>query len=488
MASVGLGPTGNLAVAVNPGGGESDDHHLLLQAFVDESRDGFVVRQPFEAPFGSPAITTVDSEDCARNALNQLPFNDVVCSGRRASASVSTRGGDDRVTIRDDPTLALSCVASLVDANNVPVPPPALRVTLDLGEGADTLRLERALICPPGSAAPGQSRWSVEGGGGGGDDDLDGGELNDTLGGGPGLDALNGGRGDDDLRGNADADTLEGAQDDDTLRGGGGNDTFRGGGGDDLMHGGLDGAGSDTFDGGPGVDTVNYAFAASGVSVTIETSNNSPDGQPEEGDAVFDNVENVTGSAHDDALVGDADANLLLGSPGNDTLTGAGGPDALFGEGGDDTLDARDGVRDGRINCGSGTDAVTADLADQPLFIRPFGPSGCESRLFFARDDGPPGRLTSGVLRIGPGGVAGVRLACPANARVACRGVLRLRTLTPRPRIRATARYAVARATTEAVEITVPASLRGRTLEAETVERGVSRKGPRSAVRSVRIR
>ncbi len=366
------------------------------------------------------------------------------------------------------------------DANNVPVPPPALRATLDLGEGADTLRMEGALICPPGSAAPGQSRWSVEGGGGGGDDDLDGGELNDTLGGGPGLDTLNGGRGEDDLRGDADADTLEGAQGNDTLRGGGGNDTFRGGGGDDLMHGGLDGAGSDTFDGGPGTDTVNYAFAASGVSVTIETSNNSPDGQPGDGDAVFDNVENVTGSTHDDVLVGDADANLLLGSLGNDTVTGAGGADALRGQEGDDTLDARDGIRDQSVNCGPGTDVVTADLLDQPLFVRPFAPSGCESRLFFATDDGPPGRVLGDRLRVGRDRAARLVLSCPRGARVTCRGTLTLRAPGRRGRVLGRSAYSVPAGRRAPVRVSL-AGVPPRTVLAETRERGRSKKGPRSS-------
>jgi Ca2+-binding RTX toxin-like protein len=421
--------------------------------------------------------------------LFQLPFNDVGCNGLRASASVTTLGGDDRVTFKDDAALALACVPSLVDENNVPVPPPALRASLDLGAGVDTLRVLGPTVCPPGSAHPGQSEWSAAGTGGSGDDDLAGGPHDDVLGGGPGLDTVNGGEGDDELSGGDDRDILEGAQDDDTIRGGGGNDAFRGGGGDDLMLGGRDGEGSDTFDGGPGVDTVNYTFA-SGVSVTIELTNDNPDGEPGEGDAVFENVENVTGSTQADTLTGDGDANVLDGSPGPDRVTGAAGADTLLGGDGDDTIDARDGARDARINCGAGAgDVADADLADRVLFLatRTGGESGCEVRNLFAIDDGPPGRLVGRVLRVGTDGAARARLACPRNARVACRGVLRLRRAKPR-RVVASAAYRVARGSTGTIELEVAASLRGRTLQAETVERGVSRKGPRSSLRLVRVR
>ena len=113
-------------------------------------------------------------------------------------------------------------------------------------------------------------------------------------------------------------------------------------------------------------------------------------------------------------------------------------------------------------------------------------PRGCETRNFFAIDDGPPGRLTGGVLRV-RGGVARARLACLPNARVTCRGVLRLRRAQTR-RVVVAASYAVARGSTGTIELEIAGSLRGRILLAETVERGVSKKGPRSTARSVRIR
>jgi hypothetical protein len=440
---------------------------------------------------GRPPFVTSDSADCSVNPI----FNDVVCNGPRGQAEVTTFRGADVVTLRDDSSAGGPCIPSLVDANNVPIGPPQVRATLSLGGGDDALVLP-APTCPPGSAQPGQVGWSADADGEGGDDDLTGGVGDDDLSGGFGVDTLRGGFGDDELRGCDQGDTMRGGSGDDTMRGGDGDDGFQGDSGDDVFLGALDGAGQDIFIGGPGIDTVTYVFSSQGVVVTVVAPGpGDEDGRPGENDELTSGVENVTGTQQADVLVGDANANRLEGLAGTDQITGGAGADVLLGGDGNDTLDARDGIRDQAIDCSSGAgDVVSADLADRPLFgpvgsrSSPFVPNGCEQRLFSASDDGPPGRLTSGVLRIGRGGVASVPLACPAKARAACRGVLRLRTTKPRPRIRATARYAVAPRTTEAVEITVPASLRGRTLQTETLERGVSKKGPRSAVRSVRIR
>ena len=41
-------------------------------------------------------------------------------------------------------------------------------------------------------------------------------------------------------------------------------------------------------------------------------------------------IENVTGGAGDDTLIGDSQANVLIGGPGHDTLRGAAGDDALI--------------------------------------------------------------------------------------------------------------------------------------------------------------
>ena len=55
--------------------------------------------------------------------------------------------------------------------------------------------------------------------------------------------------------------------------------------------------------------------------------------------------EDMEGSFDNDVLIGDGRANSMLGQPGEDRF---------YGGGGDDVIDARDGVRDGSIQCGRG--------------------------------------------------------------------------------------------------------------------------------------
>ena len=53
----------------------------------------------------------------------------------------------------------------------------------------------------------------------------------------------------------------------------------------------------------------------------------------------------MEGSFDNDVLIGDGGPNAMLGQPGEDRF---------FGEGGEDIVDARDGVRDFSIQCGTG--------------------------------------------------------------------------------------------------------------------------------------
>ena len=156
-------------------------------------------------------------------------------------------------------------------------------------------------------------------------------------------------------------------------------------------------AGADALDGGAGIDTASYAASSAGVSVSLMTGLGS--GGDAQGDTLI-RIENLTGSALDDTLegnaapmcssaalastpcltntllagvtvslavttaqntlgagtdtlsgfehlmgsafndklIGDAGANTLWGLAGNDTLSGAGGNDVLIGGLGRDTL------------------------------------------------------------------------------------------------------------------------------------------------------
>jgi Ca2+-binding RTX toxin-like protein/type III secretion system FlhB-like substrate exporter len=126
-------------------------------------------------------------------------------------------------------------------------------------------------------------------------------------------------------------DTITGSAGDDNLYGGAGNDTISGVAGNDIITGGT---GADTLDGGIGTDTASYSASASAVTVNLTTNVNTG------GDAASDSLsgfENITGSAFNDTLTGDAGANVLTGGAGNDTLTGGAGADTLTGGSGTDT-------------------------------------------------------------------------------------------------------------------------------------------------------
>lgn len=84
----------------------------------------------------------------------------------------------------------------------------------------------------------------------------------------------------------------------------------------------------------------------------------------------------LPGDGGANALAGGAGDELICGFGGPDSLGGGGGRDALLGGDGDDAIDARDGGADGLVDCGSGTDTVSADaeaLDPAAIFL------GCET-------------------------------------------------------------------------------------------------------------
>lgn len=129
-------------------------------------------------------------------------------------------------------------------------------------------------------------------------------------------------------QGEADGDSLISIE---NLIGGSGNDTFTG----------AAGLQANAFDGGAGTgDTVSYAPSTAGVVAALDqslllapvTQTNDAAGD------TFTNIENLTGTAYDDMLIGNNVANLLSGGTGNDILEGLGGADNISGGAGTDTL------------------------------------------------------------------------------------------------------------------------------------------------------
>ena len=99
-----------------------------------------------------------------------------------------------------------------------------------------------------------------------------------------------------------------------------------GGGGDDRLSGR---GGVDQLIGGSGSDTADYAAAAAAVDVRLNlgVTRNDGDGATD----TLSGIENATGSAFNDLLIGDAAGNILSGGEGRDTLLGLDGDDILIG-------------------------------------------------------------------------------------------------------------------------------------------------------------
>ncbi len=220
-----------------------------------------------------------------------------------------------------------------------------------------------------------------------GDDFLDGGAGKDRLFGGGGADTISykssntgvivslvdgaGMRGDAEGDLIADVENIEGSDYGDILVadnginqlfGNVGNDELRGGDGDDLLEGGpgtdwlSGGAGSDSLNGGAGIDRASYQESNTGVTVNLES------GTGEHGHAQGDsltNIENLSGSAYPDMLIGDNDDNYLEGGAGSDDLQGSGGDDILEGGAGADRLDG-----------GTGMDTISYQGADSGVIVR----------------------------------------------------------------------------------------------------------------------
>ncbi|HEY6661371.1 MAG TPA: calcium-binding protein, partial [Sphingomicrobium sp.] len=193
----------------------------------------------------------------------------------------------------------------------------------------------------------------------------------------------------DVLTGDDNANTLSGNAGDDTLVGGGGSDSLYGDGamvsdnrtgaggsgpitffgdvtafnplladGNDTLEGGL---GSDQLYGGGGSDTASYEHNAGRVDVLLNATGGFADEYDAAGNYldtdILHDIENVTGSAFNDSIVGNGQANVLAGGDGHDFVRGGGGNDTLLGGSGDDFVNG--GFGDDTIDGGDGYDRAT---------------------------------------------------------------------------------------------------------------------------------
>jgi Ca2+-binding RTX toxin-like protein len=243
-----------------------------------------------------------------------------------------------------------------------------------------------------------------------------------------------GGTGNDHITGNAAANVINGGPGADTLVGGDGSDTYHvdhmgdvvtesnrsaGVGGTDLVMSTLSaftlganvengriatsrtadmtgnalankiiaGSGNNVIDGRGGTDTVDYALAASAVTVDLGTRVAQATGGS--GTDTLISVENIGGSRFDDRLSGDAGANVISGGLGADTMAGGDGPDTYYVDHAGDTVIELDA---------GGSDLVASYLAAYTL------PANVESgRLLSGGAAKLTGNALDNVLAAGAG-------------------------------------------------------------------------------------
>jgi Ca2+-binding RTX toxin-like protein len=161
------------------------------------------------------------------------------------------------------------------------------------------------------------------------DDVLTGNAFDNLFSGGLGADRLSGGEG---------ADVLNGNDGNDALFGDAGNDSLSGGFGNDRLTGG---AGADALNGGYGIDTADYRHSDGAVDVNLMRGTGLM--AHAEGDTL-QFIENLSGSAFNDILVGDNGVNRITGMSGEDKIYGMGGNDYIATGGGYDFVDGGDGI------------------------------------------------------------------------------------------------------------------------------------------------
>jgi trimeric autotransporter adhesin len=231
-----------------------------------------------------------------------------------------------------------------------------------------------------------------------GADALDGGEGNDTasyadasiVSGGVKVDLAIGGPQSPQRGGAADTlisiENLIGSWASDVLKGDGGANRLMGSEGGDILMGR---GGDDILDGGNGFDMASYAEASAGVTVDLAIAGPQSTG---EGTDTLISIEDVTGSAFADTLMGTAGWNVLIGGAGDDVLAGRGGGDRLEGDEGVDTVSYADAS--GRVQ---------VDLSSASGWFPGMGVSdqlsGIENVIGTAFDDRITGDAGSNALR-----------------------------------------------------------------------------------------
>ena len=358
-------------------GGRSID--MLFGGAGDDDLDGGDGNDTLEGGYGADVLTGGDGSDTASYAGSMMGVTVRLHNSKAmgGDAEGDTFGGTVTAEYMnedgDEFEEMLPDIINLTGSANADVLAGDFRNNEISGKGGDD-----KIYGGPGGGVDSANADTLSGGGGNdmifggaGDDALDGGDGNDMLVGGAGADTYDGGAGDDMIIADAMDLTIDGGEGTDTLSYaaleetpgprtlGGTADTptvtisnvenIIGSQDDDILNGEANmanviegGEGGDDMDGGAdGGDTLSYAGSDDWVRVTLGVDA-AAEAITSRGHASGDsatNFENITGSAYDDDLTGNAEANVLMGGAGDDELTGHGGADTIEGGAGADELD-----------------------------------------------------------------------------------------------------------------------------------------------------
>jgi RTX calcium-binding nonapeptide repeat (4 copies) len=362
--------------------GDPGEKNSLIVAEQPDGSRVFTDSVPLRLEQQVPALGRPDRESICRRRTTTT----VVCHPEMRIRGIELGDGDDSVSYAHSEGTSIDAgtgndtVFAGVRSNPLPLPADLHNVVGGLGVDTLTYRLANApasVSLAGGEGRAGADRLIIVGG----IEVLEGTRLNDTLTG-------------------SDAATVE------RFRGLGGNDLITGLNGPDVFDEGASANDADTFNGGGGFDLVDYSRRTNRVDVTLSNVTRD-DGETGERDLVDPNVNSVLAGAGNDSLTGGAGFNELSGGAGRDAIRAGDGDDRLVGgsesdvllaEGGADTVVADDGNPD-TIRCGTGTDAVTRDVAD-------FDIAECESQALVGRL-----AVTPRALRVARGEVARLQLA-----------------------------------------------------------------------------
>jgi VCBS repeat-containing protein len=339
------------------------------------------VTAKIDTPAGNAGDATGDSYNLIENLLGS-GFNDILWGSAVAANHIVGGAGNDQLQgLAGNDTLDGGDGTDTVTFISAPV------VALVFGV---TTSLDAASILVKTSHALGDVYLNVE--------NLDGSTFNDTL---------EGNAANNLIQGDSGNDSLFGLAGNDTLVGGAGTDTLEGGAGGDALTGDLISADIASY---ANADGPVYAYLGNAALNGTRFAGSQADGDS------YININNLTGSAFDDVLEGNANANVLnggggtdtasyehsaaavtasltgggtqgdasgdsytlienlSGGAGNDSLTGNGSVNRLEGGGGDDTLEG--GAGGDSLVGGLGSDTASYSLAASAVQVSLDVPGG----------------------------------------------------------------------------------------------------------------